>query len=225
MTDALAGYMRSKKGAKVGVITDTTAYGAAFGDSMVTSVKSATMSVTARATYDPAATDYSGQILRIKRADVDSLFVEGYSESVAKLVSQARSLGITAPIYASPDVYDNTAFKAGGAALDGVVFASPYVANDNAESTTFQSSWEAEHHAVPTFTEDVLYEGVAVLVRALHSAGASPTASTIGSALDGLQMDLPSGHFAFSPGHSRAAAPVYVGKVENGAATLISTVH
>lgn len=224
VTGALAAYMGGHGSSKVGVINDTTAYGAAVGAGIVDSLQSRGLSVAAQATYDPAATDYSGQILRIKRAGVDSIFVEGYSESVAKLISQARSLGVTVPIYASPDVYDNTAFKAGGAALNGVVFASPYVANDSTASKDFQSTWEQDDHAVPTFTEDVLYEGVAVLVKALHAAGPNPTAASLGMALKSLEMTLPSGDMAFGAGNYRDAAPIYLGKIQDGKVTLLSTV-
>lgn len=224
VTDGLAGYMQAHKGSQVGIINDTTAYGAAVGDSMSQSIKSAGMTVATQATYDPSATDYSGQILRIRRANVNALFVEGYSESVARLISQARSLGITVPIYASPDVYDNTALKAGGASLNGVVFASPYVVNGSASSKNFQSSWQTNYQTIPTFTEEVLYEGVAVLVQALHQAGGRTDESAIGSALDALHMDLPSGNFTFNTDHLRASAPVFIGKVEDGAVVLISTV-
>lgn len=202
----------------VGILHDTTAYGEACNNGMVAGLKAIGVKVGVDASYSPSDTDFSGQILSAKKAGVQALYIEGYSQQLGEVVKQARSLGVNLPIYAPQDADDSAAFQAGGKALDGVVFAEGYVQNSRPASQKFIKAWKTAFPKVePGSDVENFYEAAVVLVSALHKVGPNNvTSSAIKQAIAALNLDVPSGRLQFAANGQRRNPPVYVGKVKNG---------
>jgi branched-chain amino acid transport system substrate-binding protein len=220
-----ANYIKATTGAKsVGILHDTTAYGESCEQGMIAGLKAAGVTVAADASYSPTATDFSGQILSVKKAGVQALYIEGYSEQLGAVISQARQLGLTVPIYASLDVDDSAAFKAAGKTVNGVVFATAYLPTNAPASQQFTKTWTTRYHTVPGSDVSGFYECAVVLIKALEAAGPNATPAEINKAIAATNASLPSGTVTFdSSSRERVNPPIYLGKIENGAAIEIKT--
>lgn len=215
-----AKYIQSQTHAtSVAILHDTTAYGEACDKGMVDGLKAAGVKVGVDSSYSPSDTDFSGQILSAKKAGVQAIYVEGYSEQLGEVVKQARQLGITLPIFAPQDADDSAAFQAGGSALKGVVFAEGYVQNSSPASQQFTQEWsKAFPKLEPGANVENFYEAAAVLVKALHEVGpGNVNADSIKQAISGMSLQMPSGTLKFAPNGQRLNPPVFVGKVVNPA--------
>jgi branched-chain amino acid transport system substrate-binding protein len=218
-----AQYIKATAGVtSVGILHDTTAYGESCAAGMVTGLKAAGLTLGANASYSPDATDFSGQILSMKKAGVQALYIEGYSEQLGAVISQVRQLGLTVPIFASLDVDDTAAFQSGGKAVNGVVFATTYLPLNTPASQAFTKEWTARFHSVPGSDVDGIYESAAVLVKALQTAGPNATSAEINHAIATTNLVLPSGTITFDPStRERVNPPIYIGKIENSTAIEI----
>ncbi|MGH2892105.1 MAG: ABC transporter substrate-binding protein [Solirubrobacteraceae bacterium] len=219
-----AKYIQSQTHAtSVAILHDTTAYGEACDKGMVDGLKAIGVKVGVDASYSFDDTDFSGQILSAKKAGVQAVYIEGYSEQLGEVVKQARSLGLNVPIYAPQDADDSAAFKAGGDALNGVVFAEGYVQNSSPASQKFTSQWKAAFPKLePGANIENFYEAAVVLVKALHQVGPDNiNAGAIKKAIAGLKLEVPSGTLQFAATGERLNPPVYIGKVNNNAVSEI----
>lgn len=220
INSAFAKYIQSQTHAtSVAILHDTTAYGEACDKGMVDGLKAAGMKVGVDASYSPSDTDFSGQILSAKKAGVQAIYIEGYSQQLGEVVKQARQLGITLPIFAPQDADDSAAFQAGGSALKGVVFAEGYTQNSSPASQDFTNEWlKAFPKLEPGANIENFYEAAAVLVKALHEVGPNNVnAAAIKKAIGSMDLQMPSGTLKFAANGQRLNPPVFVGKVVNPA--------
>lgn len=220
---ALAKYMAQHSVKSLSVIHDASSYGEAAATGIVDGSKAQNIKVADNLTYQLADTDYSAQILAAKKSSADAVYVEGYALQAANLIKQAKQLGLAVPIYASLDIDDPAAFSAGGSALNGVVFASSWIANDSAASQEFVKEYKAVAGSDPGVVPETVYESAVAILEAIIGAGSNPTRQTINDALAKVSVQLPSGPAEFDSNRVRKGANIYIGEVENNAVKLIGT--
>jgi branched-chain amino acid transport system substrate-binding protein len=215
-------YIASQGHQKIGVINDTTSYGTANSQTLVDGLSSAGLSPAVKTTYDISATDYSGQILKLKQANVDSAYVEGYDLQEGNLIKQARSLGLSAPIYGPTTASDNTFLKAAGDAAEGVVFATSFLPDWSPDAQSFAKTWTKKFGYPPNMDSVGMYQAAVVTIEALKKAGATASPDEVNSVLKSLEVNnLPEGSVSFTSSGDLAHPLVLVGKWHNKATKMV----
>lgn len=215
-------YVASQSYKRIGVINDTTSYGTANSATLMDSLKSAGSTPAVHVTYDVSATDYSGQILKLKQANVDAAYIEGYDLQEGNLIKQARSLGLSVPVYGPTTASDNTFLKAAGTASEGVVFATSFLPDWSPQAQQFANTWQTKFGYAPNMDSVGMYQAAVVTIQALKKAGANATPDQVNSVLKGLQVTgLPEGSVSFISTGDLAKPLVLVGRWHNKKTELV----
>ena len=170
---AAANYITGDLKAKnIAVIDDASEYGKGIADIVRTTVKASGATVVASESIDPAGTDFSSTVTKIKGASADVVFFGGYYQAAGVLVKQLRDAGVTAK-FVAPDGSEDPGFvtAAGATAAEGAVLTAPAAPIDQvAGGAAFKTDYKA------AFGQDVgLYS-----VEAYDSANAFLTAIAAG---------------------------------------------
>lgn len=215
-------YIADQGNQHIGVINDTTSYGVANSQTLVDGLSASGVTPAVKATYDISATDYSGQILKLKQAGVDSAYIEGYDLQEGNLVKQAQSLGLNVPIYGPTTASDGTFLKAAGSAAEGVVFATSFLPGWSPSAKSFAKKWQDEFGYPPNMDSVGMYQAAVVTIKALQKAGADASPDQVNSALKGLQVSgLPEGSVSFTSTGDLAHPLVLVGQWHNKTTKLV----
>lgn len=215
-------YVAAQGYQKIGVIHDTTSYGVANAKTMVDGLTAAGLKPVSEATYDIGATDYSGQILQLKQAGVDAAYIEGYDLQEGNLVKQARSLGLTVPIYGPTTASDDTFLKAAGDAAEGVVFATSFLPDWSADATSFSQEWQSQFGYPPNMDSVGMYQAAVTTIKALQKAGGDASPADLNSAFADLTVTgLPEGSVSFTSSGDLAKPLVMVGKWHDKKTTMV----
>jgi len=93
--------------------------------------------------YEPKATDFKTQLLKIREVDPDYLYILSYSE-FGIIMKQARELGIISKFIGTSTFEDPTGVELAGGFAEGSEFTSPAFGSDNNDSiyNKFQEDYE-----------------------------------------------------------------------------------
>ncbi|HET8995888.1 MAG TPA: ABC transporter substrate-binding protein, partial [Acetobacteraceae bacterium] len=81
-------------------------------------------SVVAYEAYDPKATDWTGQILKVRLASPDVIHIQGLVADTPQVIAQLRQLGMTQTISSYSSIYNPRLIRQLGAAAEGVIATS-----------------------------------------------------------------------------------------------------
>lgn len=206
----------------LGVIHDTTSYGTANAQTLVDGLSAAGAKPAVEASYESSATDYSGQILKLKNANVDAAYIEGYDLQEGNLVKQARSLGLTAPIYGPTTASDSTFIKAAGSAAQGMQFATSFLPDWNSTASSFSQEWNTKFGYEPNMDSVGMYQAAVATIKALQAAGPGASPAKVNTAFSSLKLTgLPEGSVSFTSSGDLAQPTVLVGTWTNGTTKLV----
>jgi branched-chain amino acid transport system substrate-binding protein len=197
VTGPEAKYILSKGYKRIAVIHDTSAPGQANSQNMIDALTAAGSAPVEVATYNLSDVDYSGPLLKLKAANPDAIYLEGYEVQGARLLSQARQLGFTVPIYANFSLFDDTFIKAAGPVGNGLLGVTTYTADWSDAARKFDAVWFAKFHYHSNADIAALYE---MSIAALTALDKAPDAR--GAALNDIVKhtsipDLPMGALSF----------------------------
>lgn len=95
--------------------------------------------IVAHQDYEPSATSFRSELLRLKAADPDALFFASYIKDGAILVREAQELGIAKPLLGPSTINSPEFFETTKGSADGLVLAD---LNDSS-TTEFRERWES----------------------------------------------------------------------------------
>jgi branched-chain amino acid transport system substrate-binding protein len=196
VTGPEAKYIMSQGYKRIAVIHDTSAPGQANSQNMIDALTAVAPPVEV-ATYNLSDVDYSGPLLKLKAANPDAVYVEAYEVQGARLLTQARQLGFTMPIYGNFSLFDDTFIKAAGSVGNGLLGATTYTADWSDAARKFDAQWFAKFHYHSNADIAALYE---MAIAALTALDKAPDAR--GTALNEVVKhtdipDLPMGALSF----------------------------
>ena len=119
--------------------------------------------------------DYKSILTNIKALNPDLLYIPGYYEDVAKIIKQARELGLFMPILGA-DAWDSPKLvEIGGAqALNNTYFTNFYSKEDeNLESNRFAETYQQEYGQLPDSMAAMGYDAAYLLVDAIQRANST----------------------------------------------------
>ncbi|MGH3451797.1 MAG: ABC transporter substrate-binding protein, partial [Haloechinothrix sp.] len=172
-------------------------------------------------TFSKADTDFRALLTEAKAAQPDALVVSGLIEAAIPLVTQARNLGIDAPIIGGNGFNSPQLMADAGEAAEGVVVGAAWnSASEDAENAEFLKAFKAKHNSDPDQFAAQAYTGLILLDRAVR-AGCSGERDAIKENLGKLK-DIPTALGTFSFDENRDAEhPAVVQVVEGGTFTVL----
>jgi branched-chain amino acid transport system substrate-binding protein len=178
------------------IIYNSNDYGVGGREEVAALLKKENISLVADERYNQADQDFSAQLLRIKEAKADGLFLWAFAAEAGIIVRQARELGLTMPVYGGAGISTPLFTKAVGAAGKGVVAA--YVVPQIPESSNkpavarYREVLKKKYSGTlppgrPNEYDMGGYAALKIVAAALSNAGKDPTREAFISALEQLK--------------------------------------
>ena len=136
----------------VGIMFDDSDYGRGLADAYATEVAAAGGTVVDKEQYTGGDAEFKAQLTKIKAANPQMIFLSGYFSDGAKVVAQAKELGITAQFLGSDGYASDQLSKLGGAAVEGMLVSTffDYTKQDDAVQK-FVTAFKAKYNANPDY--------------------------------------------------------------------------
>lgn len=133
--------------------------------------------VVAEQTYSSGDQDFRAQLLSLKAANPEAIFVPGYYNEVGLIGLQARELGITVPLLGGDGWDSPTLTEIGGVAMEGNFFASHFSTEDQSPIIQdFIREFKKRFNRDPDAMAALGYDAAKVLLDAMTRAGSSEPA-------------------------------------------------
>ncbi len=122
-------------------------------------------------TFSKADTDFRALLTEAKGHAPDAIVVSGLIEAAVPLVTQARELGIEAPIIGGNGFNNPALMKQAGQAAEGVVVGAAWnSASDNPANTDFLAAYQQKYQAAPDQFAAQAHAGMMIIDSAIRSA-------------------------------------------------------
>ncbi|HEY0184371.1 MAG TPA: ABC transporter substrate-binding protein [Rhodopila sp.] len=173
--------------------------------------------------YDPAQSDFTGLILKVRALNPDVIHVHGVNSDIVTVMAQIRQLGIQTQLTSYQGAFSDAFAKQLGAAGEGLTVTSlAPTAEQNPNVAAFVERWRREKgrpaNGLPytQYFYDVPYI-IAGMVHYLHEKNLPITGDTMRQALLAVRtFDGPmTGPVTFNDDHT-VNKPVYVWHVKDG---------
>jgi branched-chain amino acid transport system substrate-binding protein len=122
-------------------------------------------------TFSKADTDFRSLLTEAKNANPDAIVVSALIEAAIPLVTQARQLGIEAPIIGGNGFNNPQLMADAGDAAEGVVVGAAWnSSSDNPENQAFLQSFEEMHGSAPDQFAAQAYTGLMLIDQAVRAS-------------------------------------------------------
>ena len=123
--------------------------------------------------YSSGDKDFNAQLTAIRAAKPDAIFVPGYYTEAGLIVSQARRLGITVPLFGGDGWEAPELLQIGGKALEGTYYSTHYSPENTAPAVQeFVKKFKAKFNGeTPDAMAALGYDSALVLADAIKRAG------------------------------------------------------
>lgn len=108
------------------ILYSTSAYGVGLREVFSREVKARGAEVVIAEGFKEGDTDFRTQLDKVRAANPDAIYMVGYYKEFAKILKQAKELGIDKRILSCVTFNEPELLELAGSAADGVVFAQPY---------------------------------------------------------------------------------------------------
>jgi branched-chain amino acid transport system substrate-binding protein len=219
---ALATYANKGGNKTIAIVHGTSAYSAGVADAFQKAAEALGMKVISTDTYDEGATDFSGQVSRLKDSGADAFFFGGYEAELGLLVRQTRQFGINKPIF-GPTAMGNKEFIENAAdASDGVVFATNFILG-NPDTKKFTEAYRSEFGSDPTDVVASNYLVMATLIDALARGGTNASGTQLRDAVRATDLQTDLGHVKFDDKGDLVNPQILIGTVKNHEAVVAAS--
>lgn len=123
--------------------------------------------------YLEGTRDFRTTLAKIKEQNPSSIFIVGYGREMGTAIKQAREIGIKSQFLSTVNFYDEESIKAGGSAVNGVIFSSP-VFDPNSEQENiriFVGKFRNKFKAEPDVWSAHGYDAVLLVAEAMKNKG------------------------------------------------------
>jgi branched-chain amino acid transport system substrate-binding protein len=129
--------------------------------------------IAAEQKYNEGDKDFRAQLTAIKAANVDAIFIPGYYTEAALIARQARSLGITQPLFGGDGWESEKLLEIGGEALNNCYYSTHFTPENKEPKVAefvkkFKARWNNE---TPDAYAALGYDALYILVDSIKRAG------------------------------------------------------
>ncbi|MCW2643066.1 MAG: ethanolamine utilization protein EutJ [Dactylosporangium sp.] len=212
----LAKFLVKKGWTEVGVLHDNTGFGQAEGKTITDGYKAQGVTSKIDLTYQVGATDFSGEIQRLKSAGVKTVCLEGYDPDTARIALQMHQLGLDVNVCGNQEISYDDSLKVAGEVLNGSYYYSVYLP-DSKQLAPFTTAWRAKYNADPNPEQYEYYLGAVAVIQAIKSIKGNVTAEAVNAAISKLHFDVEGfATLAFTDTGDPKCPTVLVGTIANG---------
>jgi branched-chain amino acid transport system substrate-binding protein len=160
--------------------------------------------VVAEEGYVESDLEFRPTLTKFKQSGAELIYIPGYYEKVAKIVSQARELGIDVPFlgadgWDSPDLVE----VAGPEALNNTYFTNHYSPQDPSEKVqNFVNAYKERYGSIPASFSATAYDAAYLLADAIKRAGSTDTEAITKALAETKDFDGITGRFSFDEQHN-----------------------
>lgn len=134
--------------------------------------------IAAKETYSKGAVDFTSALQAIKAAQPEVIFLPSYFADAAKIIKQARAIGLDQPFIGADGWESQDFLSAGGDAVNNTYFASHFSAGEPSEKTaTFVKSYLEANGGDPLAPAALGYDSVNFLADGIRRAGGTEPAA------------------------------------------------
>lgn len=127
--------------------------------------------VVAAESYQPGDQDFSAQLVTIRGARPDVIFLPGYYTDVANIALQVRRLGITTPLLGGDGWDSEQLAKIAGQAIEGSIYSNHYSHEDpRLRVQEYIRKYREQHGKTPDGTAALGYDAARILCQAMERA-------------------------------------------------------
>jgi ABC-type branched-subunit amino acid transport system substrate-binding protein len=227
------GYLRSLNVTRVGMIMDTTPYGAIQRKVAEASAKDFNITIVGIEQYRPEDSDLTPQLTKLRAANLQALMQLGSGAATGIIAKAMDDLGMTMPFVADLSVNPTEVYKVAGAASNKVVFpafpptvydAVPDTDPRKAAGQEFMRLWRAKYGAERDATWGGRgWDAVMLLAEGIKRAG-SADGDKVRAALDTLKDFVGTcSVYTFEPTNHDGVrqSPFFMARMENGRVSMI----
>jgi len=175
-----------------------------FGRQLLVSIKDSLARTQAKVVYvgfyDLQQSDFSNLLTEAKASGADTLVTGGANvEQYANVIRTAAEVGFKPKNKViSPGSLNVNVIKLAGASADGTLSSDIYVPSiDNALNKRFVTAYQAKYGMQPEKTEELTFEGVWLIAKAVDKAGSATDVAKIAQALHANGWETPRGEVKF----------------------------
>jgi len=205
-------------------------YGLGLANAFEQEATRADVEVVDRQSYDPAITaspkSFESMLDNWEDLEYDAIFLAGMPPHAGHFIRQARSMGVTVPVFGG-DALDTDAFiEAAGPDADGVVAASIFHPdNPRAEVQGFRAAFEKVYRETPDSWAARGYEVTTLLAAGMKEAGSVVPSDVAAALRSHPSWKSITGSFSFDGNGAVVGKPFVTAMVQNGRFTFLEENH
>ena len=178
-------------------------------------------SVVAKEAFLQKDQDFRATLTKIKALNPDVIYLPAYYEEVAKIIKQARDMGITVPILGS-DGWDSPKLVeiAGAAATNNTFFTNHYSAQDkDPRVQKFVEAYKKEYGQNPDALAVLGYDGALMMIDAIKRANSTDPAKIKEALAQTSKLQVVSGVLSLDANHDPVKSAVII-EMKDGVQTF-----
>ena len=183
--------------------------------------KAAGGTITADEAYLAKDIDFKAALTKLKATNPDAIYIPGYYEEVAKIIKQAREIGLNVPLlgcagWDSPKLVE----IAGKEATNKCYFSNAYTAEDKDPGVQkFISAYKAKFNKVPDVFAMEGYNAGLVLFNALKTANSADGTKIAEALAKTKDLQVANGKFSYDEYHNPVTTALVI-ELKDGVQTL-----
>jgi branched-chain amino acid transport system substrate-binding protein len=167
--------------------------------------------------FDITQSDFNALLAEAKASGADTLFTGGSNvEQYANIIRGAAEIGFKPEhVVLAPGTLNQRVVDLAGDAADGAVSVDIYVPSfDNPLNERFVEAYKAAYDQVPEKTEELTFEAVWLIAKAIDKAGTAEDTEAVAEALRGNSWETPRGTVTFDE-NGQAISDTFVVQVKD----------
>lgn len=185
---AMARYSKRKLNVgRIAILYINNEYGVGLRDPFKQEFEALGGIIVSQQTFAQEATDFRTQLVSIRSANPEAVYLIGNPREMARCLKQARELGLKTQFLSVSGLVDPEVVNIAGAAAEGVILtdASFDPTSQNPETQRFLFRFKQKYGKDPGMLAVTGYDALRVLIHALDETGGEPTA--MAASLRGLK--------------------------------------
>lgn len=216
--EMLAQFAISDLGAKTAavMINSESDYSTGIAETFIAQFEEAGGTVATTVNYGANDVDFKPILANVKNANADVIIIPDYYETIANIATQAREVGITAPLLGG-DGWDGVTDKTKNnpEVVEGSYFVNHYSPDDESPIVQdFITNYTAKFGEKPNAFAALGYDAAKVLIEAIKAAGTTDEQAVI-EAMKNIAVDCVTGNITFDENRNPVKAAFMI-TIENG---------
>ena len=169
---ALADFLAGKGFKKLAILYLNNDFGLGFKEALKNNLAGSDLSIVADEGYLLEASDFRTQLAKIKSTGPDVLFIVGTANHYAKILNQAKELGLRVQFVSMRSAEDPVLIKNSPVSAEGLIYSYPFDAADTDQAVAnFSSDFIDKYKTTPDAYAAEGYEGMKLIGAAFAECG------------------------------------------------------